>query len=141
VVKITSNTQSEAEQVLNNQADAFDAGDTIQPSLLTQIDAKAADRFVRRTIPSTFNFILNTREKPFNNPLARAAVNIALDRRAMVRLATGFLTPGCYFLPEGIVGHPTSSTCAYGSTTTGAITRATSSRSRSRPRRPTARCR
>jgi peptide/nickel transport system substrate-binding protein len=141
VVKITSNTQSEAEQVLNNQADAFDAGDTIQPSLLTQIDAKAADRFVRRTIPSTFNFFLNTREKPFNNPLAREAVNIALDRRAMVRLATGFLTPGCYFLPEGIVGHPTSSTCAYGSTTTGAITRATSSRSRSRPRRPTARCR
>jgi peptide/nickel transport system substrate-binding protein len=116
VVKITSNTQSEAEQVLNNQADAFDAGDTIPPSLLTQIDAKAADRFARRTIPSTFYFFLNTREKPFNNPLAREAVNVALDRRAMVRLASGFLTPECYFLFEGIVGHPTSSTCPYGST-------------------------
>jgi peptide/nickel transport system substrate-binding protein len=116
VVKITSNTQSEAEQVLNNQADAFDAGDTIPPALLTQIESKAQDRFARRTIPSTFYFFLNTREKPFDNPLAREAVNMALDRRAMARLASGFLTPECYFLPVGIAGHPTSATCPYGST-------------------------
>jgi peptide/nickel transport system substrate-binding protein len=116
VVTITSNTQSEAEQVLNNQADAFDAGDTIPPSLLPQIQAKASDRFARRTVPSTFYFFLNTQEKPFNNPLAREAVNMALDRRAMVRLASCFLTPECYFLPVGIVGHPTSTTCPYGST-------------------------
>src|SRR5205823_1110503 len=35
VVKITSNTQSEAQQVLNNKTDAFDAGDTLPPSLNT----------------------------------------------------------------------------------------------------------
>jgi peptide/nickel transport system substrate-binding protein len=116
VVKITANTQSEAQQVLNNQADAFDAGDTLPPSLLPQIESKAKDRFARETIPSTFYFFLNTRTKPFNDVRAREAVNLALDRQAMARLASGFLKPECYFLPEGIAGHPTGA-CAYGTTT------------------------
>jgi len=112
-VNITSNTQSEAQQVLSNQADAFDAGDTLPPSLLPQIESRASGRFSREPVPSTFYFFLNTRTKPFDNPLARQAVNLALDRRALARLASGFLQPGCYFLPEGIVGHPTAS-CPYG---------------------------
>jgi peptide/nickel transport system substrate-binding protein len=113
-VTITSNTQSEAEQVLQDQADVFDPGDTLPASLLPQIESKASGRFSRETIPSTFYFFLNTRMAPFNNPLARQAVNYALDRRAMVRLASGFLKPECYFLPEGIAGHPTGN-CPYGS--------------------------
>ncbi|HEY1274022.1 MAG TPA: ABC transporter substrate-binding protein [Thermoleophilaceae bacterium] len=113
-VDITSNTQSEAEQVLQDQADAFDAGDTLPPSLLPQIESKAQGRFAREPVPSTFYFFMNTRTKPFDNPLARQAVEYALDRRAFVRLASGFLKPECYFLPEGIAGHPTGS-CPYGS--------------------------
>jgi peptide/nickel transport system substrate-binding protein len=113
-VSITSNTQSEAEQVLQDQADVFDAGDTLPASLLPQIESKAAGRFSREAIPSTFYFFLNTRMAPFNNPLAREAVNYALDRRAFVRLASGFLKPECYFLPDGIAGHPTGN-CPYGS--------------------------
>jgi peptide/nickel transport system substrate-binding protein len=113
VVNITSNTQSEAQQVLKNQADAFDPGDTLPPSLLPQIESQAKDRFARVQVPSTFYFFLNTTTKPFNNPKAREAVNLALDRRALQRLASGFLQPGCFFLPEGIVGHPTSP-CPYG---------------------------
>jgi peptide/nickel transport system substrate-binding protein len=112
-VNITSNTQSEAQQVLNNQADAFDPGDTLPPSLLGQIESKASDRFSREPVPSTYYFFLNTQTKPFNDPLAREAVNLALDRRALARLASGFLKPSCYFLPEGIVGHPTAP-CPYG---------------------------
>jgi peptide/nickel transport system substrate-binding protein len=113
-VNITSNTQSEAQQVLEDQADAFDAGDTLPASLLPQIQSKGSGRFSRETIPSTFYFFLNTRMAPFNNPKAREAVNYALDRRAFVRLASGFLKPECYFLPEGIAGHP-SGNCPYGS--------------------------
>jgi peptide/nickel transport system substrate-binding protein len=113
-VTITSNTQSEAEQVLQDQADVFDAGDTLPASLLPQIQSKASGRFSREAIPSTFYFFLNTRTAPFNNPLARQAVNYALDRRAFVRLASGFLKPECYFLPDGIAGHPSGS-CPYGS--------------------------
>ncbi len=114
-VKIVSNTQSEAQQVLSNQADVFDPGDTLPPSLLPQIQSQASDRFAREPIPSTFYFFMNTTKAPFNNPAARQAVNYAIDRQAMVRLASGFLKPGCFFLPEGIVGHPTSA-CPYGTT-------------------------
>lgn len=84
------------------------------PALVQQIQSQARDRFAREENPSTFYFFLNTTKAPFNNQLAREAVNYALDRRAMVRLASGFLTPECYFLPSGIVGHPTGP-CPYGS--------------------------
>jgi peptide/nickel transport system substrate-binding protein len=112
-VNITSNTQSEARQVLSNQADAFDPGDTLPPSLVPQIESRASNRFSREPVPSTFYFFLNTRTAPFDNQLAREAVNLALDRRALARLASGFLQPACYFLPAGIVGHP-DAPCPYG---------------------------
>jgi len=114
-VKIVSNTQSEAQQVLSNQADVFDPGDTLPPSLLPQIQSQASDRFARVPIPSTFYFFLNTTKAPFNNAKARQAVNYAIDRQAMVRLASGFLKPSCYFIPEGVAGHPTAP-CPYGDT-------------------------
>jgi len=112
-VKIESNTQTEAQQVLNNQADVFDTGDTLPPSLLPQIRSQASDRFAAVTIPSTFYFFMNVNTPPFNNELVRQAVNVAIDRPALQRLASGFLTPECFFLPEGIVGHPDSE-CPYG---------------------------
>jgi len=116
-VTIVSNTQSEAQQVLNNQADVFDAGDTLPPALLPQIESQASDRFGRVPIPSTYYFFLNVTKPPFNNAKARQAVNMAIDRQAMVRLASGFLKPTCWFLPEGIVGHPGNNVrCPYGST-------------------------
>jgi peptide/nickel transport system substrate-binding protein len=115
-VRIVSNTQSEAQQVLNNQADVFDPGDTLPPSILPQIESQAGDRFERVPIPSTFYFFLNTTKPPFNRLEARQAVNYALDRDAMVRLASGFLKPSCWYIPEGIVGSPeeAGATCPYG---------------------------
>jgi len=116
-VSIVSNTQSEAQRVLNSEADIFDYGDTLPPSLLPQIQSQARDRFSAETIPSTFYFFLNTTKAPFNNEKARQAVNMAIDREAMVRLASGFLKPSCWFLAEGIVGHPSDDTpCPYGDT-------------------------
>ena len=114
-LKVVSNTQSEAQQVLSNQADVFDPGDTIPPALLPQINSQAGGRFKKETIPSTFYMFLNVTKPPFNNAKARQAVNVGVDRRAFQRLASGFLVPECYFLPQGIVGHPTESTCPYGS--------------------------
>ena len=58
-VTIQSNTQTAAQQVLNNQADNFDAGDTLPPSLVPQIQSQASDRFEPVTIPSTFYFFMN----------------------------------------------------------------------------------
>lgn len=112
-VKIASNTQTEAEQVLNDQADVFDWGDQLPPSLLPQIKAKAKDRYAKQNTISTFYFFLNTKTKPFNNELARQAVNYAIDRRALARLNGGNFKPTCWFLPEGLPGHPTGP-CPYG---------------------------
>ncbi|MBB4663562.1 ABC transporter substrate-binding protein [Conexibacter arvalis] len=112
-VRLVSNTNSEAQQVLNNQADIFDPGDTLPPALLPQIESQARDRFERKPVPSTFYFFLNTTKPPFDNERARQAVNMALDRDALVRLSSGFFEPSCFFLPEGIVGHP-DSPCPFG---------------------------
>jgi peptide/nickel transport system substrate-binding protein len=112
-VKIASNTQTEAEQVLNNSADVFDWADQIPPSLVPQVTSKASDRYKQQNTISTFYFFLNTQTKPFNSQLAREAVNYALDRRALNRLNGGNFTQTCWFLPEGLIGHPTSQ-CPYG---------------------------
>lgn len=112
-VRIVSNTNSEAQQVLNNQADIFDPGDTLPPALLPQIESQARDRFARKPVPSTFYFFLNTTKPPFDNLQARQAVNMAIDRDALSRLASGFLETDCFFIPRGIVGAPESE-CPYG---------------------------
>ncbi len=112
-VKIASNTQTEAEQVLNNTADVFDYGDQLPPTLLSQVNAKAKDRYEKKNTVSTFYFFLNTQRKPFDNEMARQAVNMAVDRRALARLNGGNFEPTCHFIPEGMVGHSTSE-CPYG---------------------------
>jgi peptide/nickel transport system substrate-binding protein len=101
--------------VLNGTADAFDWGDTVPPALVSQIKAKAAGRYNEEPSVSTFYFFLNTKVKPFNSLAARQAVQYAVDRQAIVRLSSGTIEPGCYFLPPGMIGHPTAP-CPYGDT-------------------------
>jgi peptide/nickel transport system substrate-binding protein len=113
-VRIVSNNQTEAEQVLNNSADVFDYNDTIPPTLLAQIESQASDRFAKKPTVSGLYFFLNTKEAPFNNSLARQAVNYGLNRQALQRLDSGMLQPACFFLPVGMPGHPTSAACPYG---------------------------
>jgi peptide/nickel transport system substrate-binding protein len=112
-VKIASNNQTEAEEVLNNNADVFDYNDTIPPTLLSQVESQAAGRYAKEPTVSGEYFFLNVKEKPFNNPLAREAVNYAISRRALQRLDSGMLQPACFFLPVGMPGHP-SAPCPYG---------------------------
>jgi peptide/nickel transport system substrate-binding protein len=113
-VTIVSNTTTEAEQVLDNQVDNFDAFDTVPSALLSEISSQASNRFAYEPSETTEYFFLNQSKAPFNNKLAREAVNYAVDRDAFVRLAGGSMAPGCYLLPPGIIGHPTAP-CPYGS--------------------------
>jgi peptide/nickel transport system substrate-binding protein len=112
-VKVVSNNQSEAEQVLGNTADVFDYNDTIPPTLLSRVESQASGRYTKEPTVSGEYFFLNTKEAPFDNPLAREAVNYAIDKRALQRLDSGMLDPACFFLPVGMPGHP-SSPCPYG---------------------------
>lgn len=108
-VEYVSNASAEAEEVLANRADVFNAADNIPVTLIPTIKRSAADRFKLAPSVSTNYFFLNTSVKPFNNLLARQAVNYAVDRTAISRLDGGLIEPGCYFLPAGIPGSVTGS--------------------------------
>jgi peptide/nickel transport system substrate-binding protein len=112
-VEVVSNNQTETEEVLNGGADVFDFNDTIPPTLLALVESQAAGRFTREQTGSNEFFFLNVKAKPFSSPLVREAVNYALDRRALQRLASGMLTPACFFIPSSVPGHP-SGPCPYG---------------------------
>jgi peptide/nickel transport system substrate-binding protein len=112
-VQVVSNNQTEAEQVLNGSADLFDANDSVPPTLLAQIESQAAGRFAKEQTATTEFFFLNVKAKPFSSALVREAVNYAVDRRALQRLASGMLKPACFFIPAGVPGHPTGP-CPYG---------------------------
>jgi peptide/nickel transport system substrate-binding protein len=118
--KINANVSANAQQVLNNSADVFDWADTIPGSLLPQIQAKASDRFSKENLGgSTYFIFLNSKEKPFNNQLAREAVVTGLNEAAFSRLGSGFLLPDCSFLPPLFPGHVANSSCPYGNPASG----------------------
>jgi peptide/nickel transport system substrate-binding protein len=108
---------ADAEQVLSNQADVFDPGDTLPASILQQVKSQASDRYKPVPTNSTFYFWFGTTQKPFNNLAARQAVLAALDLRALSRLDSGFLNEDCHLIPPGIDGHSDPSTCPYHSPT------------------------
>jgi peptide/nickel transport system substrate-binding protein len=112
-VTIQSNLNTEAQQVLDNQSDEFDWGDVMPPAYLQQVKAKASDRYRAETLAGTDYFWLNTSIKPFNSAVAREAVNLAINRVALARLASGQITPACYYVPPNIIGHA-SGPCPFG---------------------------
>jgi peptide/nickel transport system substrate-binding protein len=105
-VTVQSNTNTEAELVLENRADILDPADTIAPGLLSSIRSQASDRYQEVPQATTTYFFMDATQAPFDHRDARLAVNMALDRTAFVRLASGGVTPSCYLLPPSIVGHP-----------------------------------
>ncbi len=117
-VKISANVSANALAVLQNQADVFDWADTVPGSLLPQIQSQASSRFSKKVMNSTYYIFLNSKAKPFSSQLAREAVVTGLDENAMNRLGSGTLLPACFFLPPGMVGHPTA-TCPYGNPASG----------------------
>lgn len=54
---------------------------------------------------STYFFFMNSRIEPFDDPKVREAVNIGLDKRALARVYSGELAPGCSFLPPNMAGY------------------------------------
>ncbi len=69
VYKVNSNVLANAEQVLNNQADVFDPGDTLPPSILPQIKSQAADRYAAMPLNSSWYFWFGRREEAVQQPV------------------------------------------------------------------------
>ena len=113
VYNVNSNVLANAEAVLNNQADVFDPGDTLPPSILQQVKTSAASRFATVPLNSSWYFWFGVTSKPFNNLYARQAVLAAMDDRAFSRVDSGFQAPDCHLIPFGIIGHSSPSICPF----------------------------
>jgi peptide/nickel transport system substrate-binding protein len=99
--------------------------DTVRNKIDLMIDPPAPDqvtaireqyegkRYKQFPINAAYYFFLNERIAPFDNKKVRQAVNHAVDRRAISRLAGGLVEPNCNFLPATIKGFRKMDPCPY----------------------------
>jgi peptide/nickel transport system substrate-binding protein len=93
---------AEVTQVQNGSANEVFDGDQIPSDQLSQLNSpKYASQVHVNTLTADWYFALNTRRPPFNNLLARQAINYAADRTAYVKIAGGpsLAVPTCQILP------------------------------------------
>lgn len=97
--------EAQVTAVLNDQADWM--FDTPPPDRLAEIGARAPGRLHLNPAHALWYVPLNTRLPPFDDVRVRRAFNMAVDRRAPVRLfgGTRMATPLCQAVPPGLPGH------------------------------------
>src|SRR6266511_976826 len=75
---------------------------------IDEVKAQYASQLHVNPIPVTFFLFLNTRAPPFDDVRVRRALNYAIDRGAVTRLAPGgpgFAHPTCQVLPPAVLGY------------------------------------
>jgi peptide/nickel transport system substrate-binding protein len=93
---------SEVTQVQNGQAQEVFDGDQIPSDQLTTLNSpQYASQVHVNTLTADWYMALNTTKPPFNNVLARQAINYAANRSAYVKIAGGpsLAVPACQILP------------------------------------------
>ncbi len=95
----------EVHEIEAARADAL--SDNIPASLLPGIRTHRPSQLHSFVIPTTDFFQFNTTRAPFNDVRVRRALNMAIDRREIVRLYGGsaLATATCQVLPPGISGY------------------------------------
>jgi peptide/nickel transport system substrate-binding protein len=103
--------EAEVTAVENGQGDwVFDPPPSDR---LNEMGTKYEKQVHVNPLTAFFYLTLNTNMAPFNNQMARQAINWAVDRAAAVRLygGTNLAQPACTVLPAGFPGHVNS--CDY----------------------------
>jgi peptide/nickel transport system substrate-binding protein len=91
--------------IANGQADwKFDP---VPADRLAEVSQKFPQQLHISPLTAMYYIAMNTRLAPFDNPQVRQAVNLAIDRNALVKIYGGsrLATPSCQVLPPGIGGH------------------------------------
>ncbi len=104
--QVFSNTvESEVTMVENGQANWM--FDPIPSDRLAELSNKYASQLHVNTLTSTWYIAMNVNIAPFNNLLAREAVNYAFDKNAAVKLygGTHLASPTCQILPPDFPGY------------------------------------
>jgi peptide/nickel transport system substrate-binding protein len=92
-------------QVERGQADWV--ADDLPADRLGELHSRFSSQVHVDTLPADWYFALNVNIPPFDQIKAREAVNLAIDRKAIVKLAGGaqLATPTCQVLPPGFPGY------------------------------------
>jgi len=104
----------EVTEVLNGQANEVYANDPIPSDQLSTLNSpKYAGQVHVNTLLADYYYALNTRRPPFNNLMARQAINYAANRTAYVKIFGGpsLAVPTCQVLPPGFPSY--SPYCPY----------------------------
>ena len=81
--------------------------DELPSDRLSELASRFATQVHVNQLPADWYFALNVNIKPFNQLKARQAVNLAIDRNALVKLYGGsqLASPTCQVLPPGFPGY------------------------------------
>jgi peptide/nickel transport system substrate-binding protein len=104
----------EITEVENGQANEVFDGDQIPSDRLSELNSpQYANQVHVNTLTADWYFALNASRAPFNNVLARQAINYAANRSAYVKIAGGpsLAVPTCQILPPNFPGY--SAYCPY----------------------------
>ena len=110
--RVVADDAAQTEGVVKGRFDYMQGSPPV--AQLPEIRSKYKDRYKEKATLSTFWFFLNARTPPFDNEKVRKAVNLALDKQALMRLFAGRLEPTCNFLPRGIPGFSRIDPCPWG---------------------------
>jgi len=114
VEKYGLQVSDEVTQVQNGSANEVFDGDQIPSDQLSQLNStKYAGQVHVNTLTADWYFALNTSRPPFNNLLARQAINYAANRSAYVKIAGGpsLAVPTCQILPPNFPSY--AADCPY----------------------------
>jgi peptide/nickel transport system substrate-binding protein len=97
--------EAQVTQVERGQADWV--ADDLPTDRLQELRSRFSTQLHVNELPANWYFALNVNIKPFNQPKAREAVNLAVDRSAVVKLFGGsqLASPTCQVLPPGFPGY------------------------------------
>lgn len=82
---VIKNQASRVAALISGQIDAFSSSMAYKPTYDQLKEANAGLDFTETHINTTINIITNHKKPPFDNPRLRLAVNLAMDRAAIIR--------------------------------------------------------
>lgn len=101
--RIVKSLSRQAQDVISGELDFMQ--DPPPADLKPEIRQRYGDRYEEQVTVSTYYFWMNHKIPPFDDPKAREAVNLGIDKPALARIFAGELQPGCSFLPPGMPGY------------------------------------
>lgn len=101
--RIIKSAQRQTQDVISGELDYMQ--DPPPADLKPEVKQRYGDRYEEAVTVSTYYFWMNQNIAPFDDPKAREAVNVGIDKPALARIFAGELQPGCSFLPPGMPGY------------------------------------